>query len=197
MALTKAQVKEILSAAGIPEENMEQAVTKIMNGHITSIDALREQRDEYKADAEKLAVVQKELNDLKAKGDADWEKRYSDEHAAFEEFKQQIETGRVTEQKKALYKNLLKKCNVEESRIPAILKITDFDTITLKDDKIENADDLQKSIEEDYAGFIMHKGTKGAGVQTPPDGGKGNGGQSTSRAKELEKKYHADLYGDK
>ena len=69
MALTKAKVKEILSKAGVEAENMDAAVDSILNGHIASIDALREERDGYKKDAERLPDVQKELDDLKKAGE--------------------------------------------------------------------------------------------------------------------------------
>ena len=196
MALTKAQVKEILSAAGVPVENMDTAVTKIMDGHIASVDALREQRDEFKTKADQLDAVQNELNTLKARGDADWEKRYSDEHSAFEQFKQQVEADRVRERKTALYRAMLEECGIEKSRIPAILKVTDFDAITIKDDAIENAESVKKAVEADYAGFIMKPETKGAGVQTPPGGGSGNNGQGESnRIREMARKRHEELYG--
>lgn len=195
MALTKTQVKEILSAAGVPAENLEQAVTKIMDGHIMSIDALREQRDTYKADADKLASVQKELDDLKAKGDADWEKRYTDEHSAFEEFKQQVDADRVKEQKKALYKSLLESCGIEKSRIPAIVKVTDFDAIKIKDGAIDDADSVKSAIEKDYAGFILKADVHGQNVQTPPGGGDGDKGQRSSRVRDMAKKRHEELYG--
>ena len=75
MALTKTQLKEILSSAGVSAENAEVAIGKIMDGHIASVNALREERDElkkdvdeYKAKAQKLEGVQKELSELKAKG---------------------------------------------------------------------------------------------------------------------------------
>lgn len=93
MALTNKGLKEILSEAGISDENMSAAVTKIMSGHNTSIDYWKEQaetaakerdaaikeRDTYKADAEKLTVVQKELDTVKG---GDWEKKYNDLLAA-------------------------------------------------------------------------------------------------------------------
>ena len=50
MALTKAQVKEILSTAGVDADHMSDAVEKILAGHTASIDALREERDTYKAE---------------------------------------------------------------------------------------------------------------------------------------------------
>ena len=67
MALTNAQVREILSEYGVPAENLKSAADRIIQGHVASIDALRETVDGYKQDAEKLADVQKELDALKIK----------------------------------------------------------------------------------------------------------------------------------
>lgn len=89
MALTNKGLREILSKAGISDENMDTAVSEIMKGHNTTVDYLKEQesnavkerdaaikeRDTYKADAEKLMDVQKELDTIKG---GDWEKKYND-----------------------------------------------------------------------------------------------------------------------
>lgn len=89
MALTNKGLKEILSEAGVSDENMPAAVTKIMSGHNATVDYLKEQaetagkerdaalkeRDTYKADAEKLTEVQKELETVKG---GNWEQKYKD-----------------------------------------------------------------------------------------------------------------------
>ena len=41
-------------------------IDEIISAHTDTVNALKEQRDTYKADAEKLPAVQKELDDLKA-----------------------------------------------------------------------------------------------------------------------------------
>ena len=70
MALTKAKVREILSAAGVDSEHSHDAVEAIIDGHLSSIEALREEVAKYKEEAEKLPAVQKELDGFK-KGE-DW-----------------------------------------------------------------------------------------------------------------------------
>lgn len=168
MALTNAQVREILSSAGVSAENVEAAVKKIMDGHVTSINALREERDSYKTDAEKLPGVQKELNDLKAKGDQDWQKKYDDEHKAFETYKSEVAAQKVSEQKSGLYRALLKEMKVGEAQIDSILKVTDLSKLVIKDGKLDDADKLKESIKTEWAGFIMEKDVKGQKVDNPP-----------------------------
>lgn len=203
MALTKTQLKEILSAAGISAENAEVAIGKIMDGHVASINALREDKEDlqkevakYKEDAEKLADVQKELDGLKAKGDPDWQKKYEDEHTAFEEFKSAAAKEKETEQKTALYRKLLAECNIDKKRIDAVIKVTDIDKLTVKDGQLDNLDALKADIKKEWSGFIMSERKQGAEVDNPPDNNGGEGKGKESRAAQLEKAYHENLYGE-
>ena len=198
MALTNAQVREILSAAGIPAENVADAVQKIMDGHITSINALREERDGYKADAEKLPDVQKELDSLKAKGDQDWQKKYEQEHSDFEQYKTQVSDEKVRAQKVALYRDLLKDCKVGEKQIENIIKVSGdtIDKLIVKDGKLDDVDALKTNIQNEWSGFIMKEQSNGAKVDTPP-GKDGDGGKpNESRAAKLAAEYHKNLYGE-
>lgn len=195
MALTATKVREIMSAAGVNADAMEAAVKEIMDGHITSINALREERDGFKADAEKLPAVQRELDSLKAKGDPDWQKKFEDEHTAFEQYKAQVQADKEKTQKIELYRNVLKECKVEESRIASILKITDLDALTIKDGALDNLEKIKVDIEKDYSGFIMKEKPQGAHVETPP-ANEGGGGKEPSRAAQIEAEYHKNLYGE-
>ena len=55
----------MLKAMNIEEEKIDQ----IIDAHSETVDALKAERDGFKEDAAKLAAVQKELDELKAKGD--------------------------------------------------------------------------------------------------------------------------------
>ena len=74
--------RKFLSALGIEADKIDE----IISAHTETVDALKEERDKYKADADKLPGVQKELDDLKkTANDADgYKKKYDDEHEAFE-----------------------------------------------------------------------------------------------------------------
>lgn len=197
MALTSTQVREILSAAGVPAENVADAVQKIMDGHVTSINALREERDGYKADAEKLPIVQKELDDLKAKGDQDWEQKYEQEHSDFEAYKLQVQEDKVLSQKTELYRAVLKECNVGERQIANILKVSGdtIEKLVIKDGKLDDVDALKETIKKEWSGFIMNEQKKGAEVDTPPENS-GGGKPEESRAAKIAAEYHKNLYGE-
>ncbi|MBQ2212430.1 MAG: phage scaffolding protein [Ruminococcus sp.] len=175
MALTKAQVKEILSGAGVSAENMDAAVDRIMDGHLTSINALREERDSFKTDAENLPKVQKELDDLKAsneKGGKDpWKVKYDALKEEFTEYKAEQGKKETAAKKSAAYRELLKECGVREKRIDAVLKVTDLDVVEFDEDgKIKDAAKLKKAIAEEWEDFIDKTAQQGANTATPPSG---------------------------
>ena len=58
-----AMTRKFLKAMGIEEDQIEQ----IIEAHTETVSALKDERDSYKEDAEKLADVQKELNTAKVK----------------------------------------------------------------------------------------------------------------------------------
>ena len=197
MALTKTQVREILSAAGVASDKMDEAVTKIIDGHLTSIDALREQRDTYKADAEKLPGVQKELDDLKktVSDGGDWEQKFKDKSTELDNFKAQVQKEKDTATKKSLYRGLLKELKVDEKRFDTILKVTDLDKLKLtKDGALDGVDELKKTAQTEWADFIVKQQTKGANVEEPP-ANNGGGNNPPSRAAQLAAEYNAMHYG--
>lgn len=197
MALTKAQVREKLSECGTPAERLAEAVDWVMSGHIDSLTALREKIEEYKTDAEKLPNVQRELDELKQKGDPDWQQKYETEHTAFEDYKTKVAEKEEREKKVALYKKLLKDCNVGERQIDNIVRVSGdaIDKLVMKDGKLDGEEAIKENIKTDWSGFIMNEETKGADVDKPPknEGGKG---QEESRAAKIAAEYHKNLYGE-
>lgn len=160
MALTR----KMLKAMGIEEEKIDQ----IIDAHMETVDGLKEDVNKYKGDAEKLPTVQKELDDLKAAGDGGYKEKYEKEHKAFEDFKT-AQTEKETKQaKEKAYTDFLKTVGVSEKRIPAILKVTDLNSVELDGDKVKDADKLTESVKTEWADFIESSSTSGANTQTPP-----------------------------
>ena len=136
------------------------------------------------------------MDDLKAKGDQNWQKRYEDEHVAFETYKEQVSKQKEADEKARLYRNILKECDVEETRIDAVMKVTDISKLELKDGKLEDVDNLKQQIQTEWAGFIVKPQKKGAEVDNPPANNGGGNPAPESRAAELAAKYHKELYGE-
>ena len=187
MALTRAMLKGM----GLTEEQ----ISAIIDEHTTVTGALKDEIKKYKADAEKLPDVQKELDGLKV-GQSDWEKKYNDEHKAFEDYKNDVAVKETTSKIKSAYKKLLTDCKVGEKHIDSIMGVTNFSEMKLdKDGSLEGLEDLKKVITDKWSGFIPTERAKGTDVDNPPDTAGGGEGKKTGRAAELAKRYHDNLYG--
>jgi len=177
MALTNANVKEILSKAGVDSEHMKDAVNEIIEGHTTSIEALREERDGYKEKAQKVEDLEKQLEkaqkDLKEATSDDSEQKYKTKYEMlkeeFKEYKKDVEAKATKESKAKAYKDILKEAGISEKRIDAVLKVSDVDSIELDDEgKVKDKDDLLKSIKEEWSDFIQTADVQGAKTDNPP-----------------------------
>lgn len=82
MALTR----KLLKGMGLTDEQMDT----VIEAHTETVDGLKADISKYRADAEKLPGVQKELDDLKAAGDGGYKEKYEKEHSAFETYKSDI-----------------------------------------------------------------------------------------------------------
>lgn len=178
MALTKAQVREILSAAGVTSENMSEAVDKIIDGHLTSVNALREDVAKYKADAEKLPTVQKELDDMKANSNDGWKEKHDKLKDEFDTYKKDVEEKETHNKKVEAYKAILKDANLSEKGIEKAVKYAEWDKIELDaDGKVKGASDHIKAVKEEWAEYVTTTTTTGAKTSTPP--ANNNGGAMT------------------
>ena len=161
----------------------DEQVDAIIEAHDDSITALKKQRDEYKADAEKLSDVQRELNELKAsQNDPDeWQKKYEKEHADFEAYKSDQTAKEEKQAKETAYKNALKDAGVSDKHIKLILKATNLDDISLdKEGKLKDADKVAENIKTEYADYITQQQQQGANTKNPPDNG--GGGTMTKKS---------------
>lgn len=171
--------RKMLKAMNIEEDKIEQ----IIDAHSETVDALKADRDAYKEDAAKLAAVQKELDELKAKGDDGYKAKYEAEKAAHDALKADIAAKETKKAKTDAYRELLKGANIDEKRIATILRAEapTIDKIELDaDGKIKNAEQYTESIKSDWADFIVTQSAKGANTATPP----ANGGAATTKTKE-------------
>lgn len=149
----------------------KEKAQQIMDGHITVTDGLKEERDRYKADAEKAADLQKQLDD-QANGE-DWEKKYTDEHKAFEDFKKQTASDAEAARIRLAYRKLLAGEGISEKRLDSILKVTDLTKLKLdKDGNFEDEEGLKKAINDEWGDFKTTVTQRGADVEKPIQTGK-------------------------
>lgn len=163
MALTR----KLLKSMGIDDEKIDQ----IIDAHTEVTEALKEARDGYKVDAEKLADVQKELDDLKAKGDDGYKEKYEAEKKAHDELKTAIENEKAFTAKENAYRELLKSAGVKEKFIDTIIRAEKSVIADLKlgdDGKIDGADTLTANAKQSWGDFIATSIVQTAGVENPP-----------------------------
>lgn len=170
--------RKALEAMGIEAGKIDQ----IMELHVEVVDALKHERDTMKAAADKAAGIQEEYTKLKQQAAGDFENKYNQEHAAFEAYKQQIADEAVLTEKRGLYTEMLKKIGIDEARIPAVLKVTDFTAMELKDHALTKAADIEAAAKQEWAGFISTERRQGADVE---HGGEGKTGREAFNAMTL------------
>ena len=196
MALTKAQVREILSAAGVTSENMSEAVDKIIDGHVTSVNALREDIAKYKADAEKLPTVQKELDDMKANSNDDWKAKHDKLKGEFDTYKKDVEAKEPHSKKVEAYKAILRDANLSEKGIEKAIKYAEWDKIELETDgKLKGASDHIKAAKEEWAEYVTTTTTTGAKTSTPP-ANNGNSGVTKEDFQKMSYKDRLQIYNE-
>jgi hypothetical protein len=158
-------------------------VDEIINAHIEVVDGLKEERDNFKKDAEKLADVEKELTKAKEKiakngdGETVSKEDYDRLKKEYDDYKADITAKTTRTEKENAFRELLKSVGVSEKRLNAIIKVSDIDGLELeKDGKIKNADKHTETIKSEWAEFIETTTTRGANTANPPaNSGKGTG----------------------
>ena len=161
MSLTR----KMLKAMGIEEEKIDQ----IIEAHSETVDSLKADRDNYKEDAEKLKDVQKELDELKAKGDDGWKEKYDNLKGEFDKYKTDVQEKETHNKKVEAYKAILKDANLSEKGIEKAVKYAEWDKIELDTDgKLKGANDHIKAARDEWAEYVTTTTTTGAKTSTPP-----------------------------
>lgn len=186
MALTR----KGLLAAGLTENQVDF----VMEAHTDTVNGLKADVDRYKADAEKLPGVQKELDDLKGKGDDGYKEKYESEHKAFEDYKTSVAAEKTTAAKEKALETALKKIGIADKRIATVAKMARADGLldALELDENGAAKDAAKfetSLKDGYGEFVVTTSTQGANTSNPPAN---NGGSGSITAEAFKKMGYAD-----
>lgn len=170
--------RKYLTAMGLSAEQVDE----IVDAHMETVNALKEERDGYKTKAkqydtaaEQLEKANKELESLREKNGDSYKEKYEASVKEFEDFKKNLEAENAKKSKVSAYKELLKEIGISEKRIGSVAKLADLNSLELGEDgKIKGADKLKESLTEEWSDFIESEHVRGAKVETPP---KGKGGK--------------------
>ena len=175
--------REMLEAMNLSDEEKEM----IIAGHTETVDGLKADIDGLKAElaaaeekAANLEAVQKELDDTKAAlAEVEtYKAKYVQVQADFDAYKAAAEQEKADQEKRELYRALLLNMGIDEARVDAIIKITDFTDKIIENGAFANEAELVENAKAIYIGATE---TRGADVATPPE----NAG-STLTAEEID-----------
>ena len=163
-----------LNAMGIEPEKIEQ----ILEMHRETLDSIKADKDKaveeskkYKADADRLAEVEKELNDYKAKESQPdvYKEKYDKIKKEYETYKGEITAKETKAAKSKAYRDMLKDIGVSEKRLDSVMRVADLNSFELDENgAIKDVDELKASAKNDWSDFIVSEGIKGASTPTPP-----------------------------
>ena len=189
MAITR----KLLKGMGLTEEQQDT----IIEAHTDTVNGLKADIDLYKADAEKLPAVLKELDGYKSKGNDGYKEKYDAEHKAFEEYKTSVAAEKTTAAKEKALEAALKKIGIDDKRISTVAKMAKADGLldALELDENGAAKDAAKfetSLKDGYGEFVVTTSTQGATTANPP-ANNGSGAGSIDAAAFAKMGYTARL----
>ena len=191
--------RKFLTAMGIEDDKVDE----IIKAHRETVDALKEERDRFRDDAEALPDVQKKLDAAEKKvseyesadGKDKWKLKYDALKEEFDNYKSDVSAKETRQKKSDAYRELLKAAGVSEKRLAAVLRVTNLDELEFDEDgKIKDSDKVKESIKSEWSDFIAKEEKKGAETETPPKG-QGGEGHVPSRAAQIAAKHYEAVYG--
>lgn len=162
MALTR----KLLKGMGLTDEQVDT----IIEAHTDTVDGLKEQVKTYKADAEKLPNVQKELDDLKAAGDGGFKEKFEKEHSDFENFKKTIQEKETKAAKESAAKAFFESKGITGNSLEIAMRgsSAEISALDLDGEKIKDSSALDALVNGTFKALVSTTTTKGANIPNPP-----------------------------
>lgn len=148
MALTR----KLLKGMGLTDEQVDT----IIEAHTDTVDGLKADVSKYKADADKLSGVQKELDDLKAAGDGGYKEKYEKEHSAFEAFKTDITAKESKAAKEKAVRAYFESKNITGANLDLAMRGCgeEMAALELDGEKIKDTKSLDALVDGTYKGLV-------------------------------------------
>ena len=148
---TRAEIRNILGDACT-----EEIENRLVALHLGVVDPLKDDLTKYKADAEKLPGVQKELDDLKAAGDGGYKEKYEKEHSAFETFKNDITAKESKAAKEKAVRAYFESKNITGANLDLAMRGCgeEMAALELDGEKIKDTKSLDALVDGTYKGLV-------------------------------------------
>lgn len=171
MSLTR----KLLKGMGLTEEQVDT----IIEAHTDTVDGLKDQVKAYKADADKLPGVQKELDDLKAAGDDGWEEKAKDWEKKYADLVAENKSKETKAAKEAAVKAYYESKGITGDNLTIAMMGSggEIAKLELDGDKIKDSSGLDALVGGAFAKLVSTTNSEGVKTKTPPK----NGGAKMTR----------------
>jgi predicted nuclease with TOPRIM domain len=171
--------RKFLSALGIEADKVDE----IIAAHTEVTDALKEERDKYKANAERLPDIEKQLAEMQKKMDGDdpFKDKYEALQKEYEDYKAEVNNKETTAKKESAFRHVLKDIGIPDKRIDSVIKVSDINGIELTEEGIKDEETLKAKLKEEWTDFIATKSTEGVPSANPPS----NTGKTTMTKEQI------------
>lgn len=181
MALTRRALK----AMGIEDEKIDEIITM----HTETVDGLKADVEKYKADAEVLPKVQRELDTLKAAGDGGLKDKYDKVKKEFDDYKAEVSAKETKAAKEKAVRAYYESKGITGKNLDIAIRGSseEINALEMDGDKIKDASALDELVKGTFSGLVSTTTVRGADTATPP----GNtGGGSMTKADIYKKDDH-------
>lgn len=174
MALTR----KLLKGMGLTDEQVDT----IIEAHTDTVDGLKSEIGKYKADAEKLPNVQKELDDLKAKGDDGWKEKHDKVKKDFDDYKNGVESEKSKAAKEKAARAYFEGKNIIGKSLELAMRASaaEIAGLELDGEKIKDTAALDSLVAGDLSALVGSTVVRGINIANPP----ANNGSGSTKTKE-------------
>lgn len=167
MALTR----KLLKGMGLTDEQVDT----IIEAHSDTVDGLKNDIARYKADADKLPGVQKELDTLKAAGDGGWQEKYNNVKTDFDNYKADVTARETKAAKERAAKAYYENKGITGKSLDIALRgsAQEIDALELDGENIKDTSALDELIAGTFSTLVSTTETRGAQTATPPANNQG------------------------
>jgi len=159
--------RKFLTSIGIEDDKQDLVIEK----HNEVVTEIKDERDKYKEDAEKLSAVQSELEAIKsqATGEDPYKEKFEALQKEFDDFKKDVSEKELSAKKENAFRNMLLDIGIAEKRLDRIIKVSDINKIELDEEgKIKDGDKLKENLKTEWSDFITTTKVEGAPSANPP-----------------------------
>lgn len=155
-----------LHAMGLTEEQVDS----IIEAHSETVDGLKDKLKTAEADANKLSAVQKELDELKAKGDDGYKEKYESEKKAFDEYKKAVTEKEMKAAKEGAARAYFESHNITGQNLEIAMRAAanEINGLELDGENIKDTAVLDALTSGTLAGLAKQTAVVGAQIAHPP-----------------------------